>query len=301
MTILGAQSLTKRYGETVVLDKLDLEVRAGERLALLGHNGAGKTTFIKLAAGLTRPSAGGVQVLGGDPTDVAVRRRIGFLPEDIALSATMTGRELLAFYARLKGCPKTAVADLLDEVGLSDAAAKRIKTYSKGMRQRLGLAQALLGEPQLLLLDEPTNGLDPDLRRHFYDLVRARATAGTAAIMSSHILTELEARTDRIVILRHGRLIAAGPLDDLRRAAGLPVRIRLAVRPDGGDRIVEQLGTADPTRINDHAVELSCAIDEKLALVRRIVSLGVDISDIDITPPGLDEIYHSLGNREAQS
>jgi Cu-processing system permease protein len=157
---------------------------------------------------------------------------VGYLPENVSFQAGMTGRELLRFYAGLKRAEAAQCDELLGQVQLAEAAERRLRTYSKGMRQRLGLAQALLGRPRLLLLDEPTNGLDPPLRRQFYDVVQALTRKGATALVSSHVLTEIEARADLIAILRDGELAAFGPLADLREASRLPFRLRLKVRPD---------------------------------------------------------------------
>jgi Cu-processing system ATP-binding protein len=238
--------LVKRYGAQAAVDGVSLSVPAGQRLALLGHNGAGKTTLMKLMLGITAPSAGRLMVLGEAPGDVAspARRAIGFLPESVAFHDALTGAETLGFYARLKGRPRAECRSLLDRVGLAHAAGRRVATYSKGMRQRLGLAQALLGQPRLLLLDEPTTGLDPELRAVFYELVRERAAAGAAVILSSHLLTELEERTDRVAILDRGRLVAQGTLAELRIASNLPVTERVVAEPGLAALYAHFTGTA---------------------------------------------------------
>ena len=199
-------AVVKAYGPVRAVQDVSFRVRAGECLALVGHNGAGKTTLIKMMLGLVRASGGGLSVLGEDPTSGApnLRRQIGFLPENVAFNSSLSGRELLAFYANLKDA-RGEVERLLDLVGLTEAADRRVGTYSKGMRQRLGLAQALLGGPRLLLLDEPTTGLDPALRRHFYRIVGDLARGGTAVLISSHALAELEDFAERVVILDRGR------------------------------------------------------------------------------------------------
>ena len=218
--------VVKAYGRHEVLKGISLEVHAGECVALLGPNGAGKTTLFKLILGLVRPGGGQVSIDGMDPAARAFRAyrsEIGFLPENVSFHQAMTGREVLAFYARLKGASASECPVLLERVGLADVAKRRVGTYSKGMRQRLGLAQALLGHPRLLFLDEPTTGLDPSLRRQFYDLIEELRRNGTTALISSHALSEIEARTDRVAIMKAGLLVACGTLDDLRREAGLLV------------------------------------------------------------------------------
>jgi Cu-processing system ATP-binding protein len=305
VAVAELDAVGKRYGRQDAVRDVTLTVAPGECLALLGHNGAGKTTLMKLMLGLTRPTAGSVRVLGEDPATAAAvraRRQVGFLPESIGFHESMTGREVLAFYARLKGEPLRPSLALLDRVGLAGAAGKPVKTYSKGMRQRLGLAQALLGAPRLLLLDEPTSGLDPVLRTGFYEIVRELAAAGVAVVLSSHVLTELEAHTDRVVIMRGGRVSASGTLAELRRKARLPVRIRLSAPPERRDAIAAGLGFGvDRTRVNGHWLELSCAPDEKVAMIRMVAAAGLAVDDIDILPPSLDDVYAHFGGRDDQA
>lgn len=301
--VIRTENLTKRYGKAMALDGLTLEVPEGELLALLGHNGAGKTTAMKLLLGLTRPSAGAAWVLGaepGTPAAVALRRAIGFLPENVTFGDAMTGFEALDFYAKLKGEDRAVVSGLLERVGLDEAAGRRIRTYSKGMRQRLGLAQALLGHPRLLLLDEPTTGLDPILRRTFFELVRDLKQAGTTVILSSHVLTELELRTDRIAILRRGRLIACDTLDGLRRRAGLPVRIRVKAPPEHALSLARLAGpAARVVSANGRTVELAVGAEAKMEAVRGLAAGAYGVEDLDILPPSLEEIYAEFGSREA--
>jgi Cu-processing system ATP-binding protein len=292
--------VSKRYGAFAAVDDVTLTVGQGESVALLGHNGAGKTTLMKLLLGLTRPSDGRLEVLGA-PVGTEQKTGIGFLPESIVFHDAMTSRELLRFYARLKRAPLASVDDLLRTVGLADAARKRVKTYSKGMRQRLGLAQAMLGSPKLLLLDEPTSGLDPASRVRFYDSMQHMADEGATVLLSSHALTEVEARTDRVAIMKEGRLVACGSLSELRRRAALPVRIVLHAPPGGVPALINSLGQAAFTPVNDHAVELLCPVDKKMTLLREITNLGVDIEDIDIEPPTLDRLYAHFRDAEASA
>lgn len=294
--------LVKRYGRATVINDLSLEVREGEMLALLGHNGAGKTTLMKLLLGLTRPSGGQITLFsqpGG--ASVEARRDIGFLPENVSFVGGMTGDQALAFYARLRGVSPGDSHHLLSRVGLSDAAARRpVRTYSKGMRQRLGLAQALLGRPKLLLLDEPTSGLDPVLRQAFYDILRDLRGQGTTVLISSHILTELELRADRIAILRHGKPVACDTLDGLRRAAGLPIRVKITV-PEGRTAEIaaaEQAHHAGVVMVNGRHVELTVDAGGKMDLLRRLVGSDIPVQDIDIVPPNLEQVYAHLGGDE---
>lgn len=286
--------VAKRYGTRNAVDGVSFTLAAGERVALLGHNGAGKTTLMKLMLGLSRPSAGTVQVLGENPGASAaarVRHGVGFLPENLGFDEALTGLELLTFYARLKRRPMAECNALLERVGLADAARQRVGTYSKGMRQRLGLAQALLGAPRLLLLDEPTTGLDPFLRFKFFAILQALSAAGTAVLLSSHALTELEERTDHIAILKQGRLVAMGPLPVLRASAGLPVRVRLTVAAGGRERIIERLGCRGARPDGSTRVIFDVAASDKLAALHEVTRLGTAVRDVDIDPPTLDEVY----------
>lgn len=285
--------VTKRYGPVVAVRDLDLTLHAGEIVALVGHNGAGKTTQIKMMLGLARPSAGRVRLLDHDPAAGGAGRRaeVGYLPESVSFHLALTGRETLGFYARLKGFGPDAVGPALDVVGLAAAADRTIATYSKGMRQRLGLAQALLGAPRVLILDEPTSGLDPALRREFYAIVSARAAAGVTVLLASHALTELEGRADRVVILSRGVKIADGTLDALRRVARLPVLVR--VRPAGGFA-----AGAGWRRLPDGSFETEVDAAGKLTLLAGLLR-DAAVADLSVTEPTLDDLYAHFLRREA--
>jgi len=298
------QGVTKRYGETEAVRGVDLTLAPGECVAMVGHNGAGKSSLIKLMLGLTTPTEGRIRVLGGDPASAAcspIRRRIGFLPENVAFHPSMTGRETLDFYARLKGAPCRDNDALFEKVGLEPAAIKRrVGTYSKGMRQRLALAQALLGGPKLLFLDEPTTGLDPALRQSFYAIVAELRDHGTTILLCSHALTELEGQADRVVVMNRGRKVADGSLATLRSLARLPVRIRLTLPTGEIDTLAARVGEgAALTRLAGGVVELACANDDKVGLVRRIACDGLAVDDIEILQPSLDEMYAHFLRREA--
>lgn len=290
-----AHGLSKLYGANHAIEGVDLTLPAGSTLALIGHNGAGKTTLMKLILGLIRPSAGTLAVLGTAPGSGTLerRRQIGFLPENVAFHDELTGTQTLRFYARLKGASLSQCGSLLERVGLAFAAGRRVKTYSKGMRQRLGLAQALLGEPRLMLLDEPTTGLDPASRMEFFRIMRELSDRGATVIISSHILTELEARTDLVAIMNRGKLAAFGPLEILRRRADLPARLTVAT-PNGIGRILEALGglaLGHKVAEDGRSAEVLCRVADKMAAVRKLAGLGAAVSDLDISHPGLDDIY----------
>ncbi|MDH5353547.1 MAG: ABC transporter ATP-binding protein [Gammaproteobacteria bacterium] len=289
------EGVVKRYGDKVVVNDVDLTIKQGECLLLVGHNGAGKTTLMKLILGLTRANGGKLRVLGDDPTrvsSVVSRGQLGFLPELVAFQQAMTGKEVLTFYARLKGCPVKQCNDLLERVGLQTAANQRVQTYSKGMRQRLGLAQALLGDPKLLLLDEPTTGLDPSLRQHFYNIIGDMQAKGTTSLISSHALNAFETRVDRIAMMKSGHLLACGSLTELGEQTALPIKMRITVAEGQTSRLAEHLGdNSGISQVNGHSVNLECVNDDKMIIIRRIAELGDTVKNIDIIPPRLDDIY----------
>jgi Cu-processing system ATP-binding protein len=291
--------VSKRYGAFEAVREVDLALEAGECVALVGHNGAGKSTLIKLMLGLSKPSAGRIAVLGEDPCGAhaaRLRERLGFLPENVVFPPAMSGREVLDFYARLKRQPVARNAALLERVGLAEVARRRVGTYSKGMRQRLGLAQALLGAPSVVLLDEPTTGLDPAARQGFYALLGELREAGATVLLSSHALSEIEDRTDRIAAMSRGRLVACGTLAELRDMADLPVRIRvhLAAGAPG-----PALSCTPWTRLDERRLELACANGAKLEALRQVASFAA-VADVEIMPPALDQIYAHLMREAAQ-
>src|SRR6056297_157963 len=296
-TALAIAGVDKSFGRTQVLTGVMLDVEPGERVALLGHNGAGKSTLIKLILGLIRPGPGRIRVAGHAPGSAAARAATAYLPEQVAFHKSLTGREQLTMFARLAGEHPKTVAPLLERVGLAPAADHRIGTYSKGMRQRLGLAQALLGRRRVALLDEPTSGLDPISRHDLYAVIDEMAAQGTALLIASHALTELEARTDRIAIMARGRLVADDSLGNLARAAALPTRIRLTAREGAAEAVQAELGGQ---RINGRAVELHCTTEQKMAQLARISGLGEAVRDVEMVPPSLEDLYrHYCGeNRQ---
>ncbi|HEX2017726.1 MAG TPA: ABC transporter ATP-binding protein [Aurantimonas sp.] len=297
-------SVSKAYGKVQAVNDVSCSFQAGETIALVGHNGAGKSTLIKLMLGLIRPGSGTVRVLGEDPAagQFAARRMLGYLPENVAFNMALTGHETLCFYARLKRVRADTVGALFERVGLAGAADRRVGTYSKGMRQRLGLAQALLGRPRVLLLDEPTTGLDPALRRSFYEIIADLRADGSTVLLSSHALTELEGKADRVVIVDRGVKIADGGIDELRRISRLPTRIRVKLRDGEAGRADEWAGrTGSWKRINGHMLEIDADPSQKIPLLRSAVSGDAPVDDLEVVPPTLDELYaHFLSGRDSR-
>ena len=300
---VSTAGVSKRYGAVQAVKDVAFTLNAGETIALVGHNGAGKTTLIKLMLGLIRPTTGAVSVLGEDPArgDFQVRQRLGYLPESVSFHMALTGRETLAFYARLKRVALTSADALFERVGLAQEAADRpVRTYSKGMRQRLGLAQALLGDPRVLLLDEPTSGLDPALRRSFYDLITDLRAGGTTVLLSSHALTELEDRADRVIIVDRGIKIADGTLDELRHLARLPTRIGVRLAADdaapGWTR-----GVSDWKRTAICLFEANVAPEDKIALLHDMTADPSRLTALTVTEPTLDELYAHFLEGQSQA
>ncbi|WP_460124002.1 ABC transporter ATP-binding protein [Pseudomonas sp. S2_C03] len=291
MNVIDIEGVSQRYGQTTVLHDLNLSLGEGEVLGLFGHNGAGKTTSMKLVLGLLEASDGQVRVFGRQPSDPHVRRLLGYLPENVTFYPQMSGLETLRHFARLKGASNAQVDQLLEEVGLAAAARRRVKTYSKGMRQRLGLAQALLGEPRLLLLDEPTVGLDPIATQDLYRLLDRLRGQGTSIIICSHVLPGVEAHINRAAILTQGRLLALGSLRKLREDAGLPTLIRAnGLKRAGSLQTSWNIDGHVTQRWGVEGLEVAALNGSKLRLLRQLLNED-DPSDVEIAPPSLEDLY----------
>ncbi|MGC8121403.1 ABC transporter ATP-binding protein [Marinobacter sp. VGCF2001] len=300
MNCFRLENVSHRYDKATVLHGIDLRLEPGEILGLFGHNGAGKTTSIKLILGLMQPSEGKVSVLGGTAGDPQVSQHIGYLPENVMFYPQLTGREILSHFARLKGAPLKQVPVLLEQVGLGDAMDARTKTYSKGMRQRLGLAQALLGKPKLLMLDEPTVGLDPVATADLYRLLRQLRDEGTGIVLCSHVLPGVEPYIDRAAILTEGALKASGDLPSLRRQANMPVT--LTVQPASTLSALEKtIDQAEPRaglmmKSDNGRLQVDVRPHEKMALIKTLMMSG-EVADLGIHQPSLEDIYvHFIGS-----
>lgn len=287
--------VSKIYGNTAAVKDVDLAVAPGECLALVGHNGAGKSTLIKMVLGLASPTSGGISVMGQNPRDPAfhsARRDIGFLPEQVLFQHNMTGRETLAFYARLKGAAQDDLEALFHKVDLLAASDQRISTYSKGMRQRLGVAQALIGTPKLLILDEPTSGLDPVSRQNVYAIINEAKQAGATVLISSHALTELDSRIDRVAILNRGDMVALGSIADLRQNIGLTSDIKISAPPEVMQALSQHFSaTYQADHFMNGAAVLPCSQDQKMDFLREVLGLDLAISDIAVHDPSLEEVF----------
>ena len=271
MTVaLRSAGLGKRYGRIEALSDVSLEVRAGELVGLLGPNGAGKSTLVKIACGLVHPSAGAADVFGSPAGSIAARRCIGYLAELFRFPGWYSADELLRLHQRLTASPGGASerTELLELVGLREAAERRIETMSKGMQQRLGIAQALVGSPSLLLLDEPTSALDPGGRRTVRRLLEELRERGVSILLNSHLLSEVELVCDRVAIISRGRLVQEGSPSELARPKGVEVET------DGGVQVFERAGREDAPR-----------------LVRELVEQGRQVYSVRVLTSSLEDVY----------
>jgi Cu-processing system ATP-binding protein len=294
-------AVSKSFGSIEALRQVSLTLAKGEMFGLIGHNGAGKSTLFKLMLGLSAASSGSVRVGGvavGSPAFRQVRRRIGYLPESFVTYDNLSGIEVLHLFADLKQVPRAACLAALLQVGLSEAATRRVHTYSKGMRQRLGLAQALLGEPELIFLDEPTNGLDPQGIADFYAIVRAAQGRGATIVITSHILAEIEQRVDRLAILQAGQVAAQGTLAELRAQRILPSQVDVLLLPGHGARArhhLAHLGKLD-VRIENDRVHIACSADQKAGVIQ---ALAPSLLEVTISEPSLEDLFLGYGGRHA--
>ena len=269
MSALTAQGLEKRYGATTALAGVDVEVAEGELVGLLGPNGAGKSTLVKIACGLVRPSRGSAKICGARAGSLAARRSLGYLAELFRFPGWYSADELLELHQRLSGSTGGVAerSELLELVGLADARDRRVEAMSKGMQQRLGIAQALVGAPPLLLLDEPTSALDPVGRRTVRLLLEELRGRGTSVLLNSHLLSEVELVCDRVVILLRGRVVAEGSPAELSRARGVEIE------------------TDEGTRVHDGGRE------DVPRLVRELVAAGRQVFGVRVLTSTLEETY----------
>jgi ABC-2 type transport system ATP-binding protein len=272
--------LSKRFGKTVALASLTMTVPRGEVFGFLGPNGAGKTTAVKLLLGLLKKTSGEGWLLGRPVGDLQTRRRIGYLPELFRYQSWLSASEVLALHCELAPLPRSSWKDeiktILDTVGLSHRANDKVGTFSKGMQQRLGLGAALLGEPELVFLDEPTSALDPVGRHDVREIIRSLASRGTAVFLNSHLLSEVEQVCDRVAVVDHGRVIAAGTMNEL--LSGTVVRVRVT-----GLSGADKNKLADFGRVDDEDEQLTFGNldpDRVPDLVAAIVSMGGRVYEV---------------------
>ena len=304
--LIEAHGLSKKFGKVTALSDLSLELPAGQPVAILGPNGAGKTTFIRMVATLIRPDTGTLRVGGHDVVRVpmSVRRMIGLAGQSAAVEEMMTGRENLVMVARLYGQGRDeAVASskrILEQMDLEDAADRRVKTYSGGMRRRLDLGASLAGAPQLLLLDEPTTGLDPGSRNEVWDAVREMSWGGTDILLTTQYLDEADHLAAHIVIIDGGRVIAQGTPDELKSRVGADIiELHAADVPtmQQAAEVLGSLGMAEPaTDSSTRRASIAAPAGARLLpiVVRALDDAGVPVEDIALRRPTLDEVFLEL-------
>jgi ABC-2 type transport system ATP-binding protein len=304
--IVEAQGLTKRYGKVRALDGLDLVAESGHVVALLGPNGAGKTTFVRTIATLLRPDAGVLRVAGVDAArhPEQVRRIIGLAGQFAAVEEAMTGRENLEMVARLFGHDRRTArsnsAAVLEQMGLTDAADRLVRTYSGGMRRRLDLGASLVGRPRLLLLDEPTTGLDPRSRLELWDAIRDLVAQGTDVLLTTQYLDEADHLAQQVVIVDHGKVIAEGTPGELKARAGRDVVELHAARVADLAPLAGALAAigCDEPRVDEPTRRVTVPVEGGRTViheaVRAVDQLGLEVDDIGLRRPTLDEVFLAL-------
>ena len=309
--IIEAHGLSKRYGKTVALDGLHLVADAGQVVAVLGPNGAGKTTFVRTVATLLRPDAGTLLVAGHDArkAPAAVRRVIGLAGQFAAIEPAMTGRENLEMVARLFGqsrrTAKASAAAVLEQLGLAGDGDRLARTYSGGMRRRLDLGASLVGAPRLLLLDEPTTGLDPRSRIELWDAIRALVGAGTDVLLTTQYLDEADHLASQVVIIDHGRAVAADTPIGLKRRLGgsiVELHVRHAHELERVAELLREIGQGaaqidEPTR--RVTVRVDAGGDGLMRAMKSVRGGGIEIEDIALRQPNLDEVFLALTGTRA--
>jgi len=287
------ENTSKKYGDFEALAPLDLTIQSGEWLGIFGRNGSGKTTLLRLLVGISKASEGRItmdDVEAGPSEWRAMRSSLGFMPERFPLLPHLSGEKTLRYYARLKRVDLDEVGPLLETVGLGDVARRKTSTYSKGMRQRLNLAQALLGDPRLLVLDEPIEGLDGHGVKDFFELLRS--VPNRTVVISSHRLPLVSKLCDRVCVLKQGKVEALGATDDLIRQADLPTRLIISPHASTSEsmgRALARLPSATMVSQNGRVV-VDVAQRDKLAVLSEIASFGDAVQDIRIEEPTLEEV-----------
>ena len=294
-SLVQTRGLTKRYGGTTAVDGLDLSVGRGEVYGFLGPNGAGKTTTLKMLLGLIRPTGGSASVLGRAPGSPEGLAKVGALVESPAFYPYLSGRDNLRVMARLSGAPNGRVAEVLDAVELSGRAKSRYKKYSLGMKQRLGVATALLKDPDLLILDEPTNGLDPKGVADMRALIRRLGSGQRTVLLSSHLLGEVEQVCDRVGVIHKGRLISEGAVTDLRGGEALVVR---AEPLEEAATVAGRLEGVEGVETVGGMLRLRTEPERAAEINAKLVSAGLRVSGLWLAERSLEEVFLELTDGE---
>lgn len=288
--VIETQNLTKRYGPIVAVDALNLTVRQGEIFGFLGPNGAGKTTTLRMLLGLIRPTAGSARVLGQPPGAPAGLARIGTLLES-AFYPYLSGRRNLQILARYIGTAESRVERVLEMVRMRERAGDPFKTYSLGMKQRLGVAGALLKNPDLLILDEPTNGLDPQGMAEMRELIRDLGQGTRTVLLSSHLLNEVQQICDRVGIIQGGKLVTEAGISELRGEPELLIR---AAPLDKAREIVTAMVGSEHVHVNDGTLTLVSELERTAEINRRLVAADIDVTELRPVSRSLEDVYMEL-------
>jgi ABC-2 type transport system ATP-binding protein len=308
--VITARGLTKRYRRTTVIDAIDFDVAKGEIFGLLGPNGAGKTTTILMMLGLTDVTAGEVRVLGHDPVrqPLAVKRRVGYLPDSVGFYDYLTAAENLVYTARLMGLAPAErarrITEALSRVQLGDVANKPVRTFSRGMRQRLGLAEIVMKGAEIAILDEPTSGLDPQATVDFLALIEQLKHEGVTILLSSHLLDQVQRVCDRVALFQAGRIVLQGTVPELAKevlGAGFVVEVD-AVAPPGADleaRLLAIPGVSTVQRAGDR-YRLTAVRDVRPDAARAVVAADGALTQLAVDTPSLEAIYTRFFQRKAR-
>ncbi|HLH92452.1 MAG TPA: ABC transporter ATP-binding protein [Xanthobacteraceae bacterium] len=307
--VISARGLTKRYGRTTVVDAIDFDVAKGEIFGLLGPNGAGKTTTILMMLGLTEVSAGTITVLDHDPVrdPLAVKRRVGYLPDQVGFYDSMTASENLVYSARLMGIPaderEKRIGEALARVRLSDVAQKRVKTFSRGMRQRLGLAEIVMKRAEIAILDEPTSGLDPQATIEFLEMIEDLKRGGVSVLLSSHMLDQVQRVCDRVALFQGGRIVLMGSVPELARqvlGAGFVVEVEADAANDLDARFTAIPGVSAVARVGADRYRLTAERDVRPDAARAVVAANGALRRLSVADPSLEAIYAGYFQRQAK-
>jgi len=292
---VGTRALTKRYGGLVAVEGLDLEVRRGEVYGFLGPNGAGKTTTLRMLMGLIRPTSGDARVLGARPGSRAALAGTGALIEGPGFYPSLSGRDNLRVVAGHAGAPETRVARVLEEVGLAGRASDRYRAYSLGMKQRLGIAAALLKDPALLILDEPTNGMDTAGMAEMRAFVQALGLGGRTVLLSSHLMNEVEQVCDRVGVISGGRLVAEGSVDELRGQEFLLLR---AEPLDRAEALLASIRGVEDVERADGRLRIVAGAVPAAEVNRALVTAGIGVTELRPERTSLEDVFFELTREE---
>jgi ABC-2 type transport system ATP-binding protein len=298
--VLETKGLTKLYGDFVAVDNLNLSIRKGEVFGLLGPNGAGKTTTILMLLGLTEPTKGQVRVLGFDPArqPLSVKARVGYMPDQVGFYDELTARENLIYIAKLNGMPrdqiKSRVEEAIERVHLAQVIDKRVGTFSRGMRQRLGLADVLIKNPQLIIMDEPTQGLDPELAHEFLGLIHSLKEEGTTILLASHLLHQVQVICDRVGLFSMGRMVLQGTVPELaRKVLGGAYRVQIQANGSATKlrKALQDLRDVNKVNFANGVFEIEARNDVRADAADAVIKAGGRLQSLNVESQSLDDIY----------